>query len=245
MAVLALADDDDAAPRAMRTTGDTGRRHPPALRRTYTIGYSVDHRPIRATLVGDPAAPRTMLVVGCIHGNEQAGIGIARRLANGPPIAGVALWVIPVLNPDGVAADTRQNAGGVDLNRNFPYRWVPLGTRGYGQWSGVHPLSAPEARAAWKLITRIKPAISIWFHQPLGVVDFSGGNPAVERAYARQVGLPTERLIRYPGSVSGSENHSFRSTTAFVVELRPGSLSHVRARRYAAAARRLAQPLGR
>jgi protein MpaA len=243
-AVLALADDDDPS-RVPRAGARASHEHSTPVRRTVTIGYSVDHRPITATRVGDPAAPRTMLVVGCIHGDEQAGIPIARRLAAGPPIPGVALWVIPVLNPDGVALDTRQNANGVDLNRNFPYRWRPLGTRGYDQWSGTHPLSAPEARAAWRLITSIKPSISIWFHQPIGVVDFSGGNPAIERAYARHVGLPAERLIRYPGSVSGSENHVFPGTTAFVVELRAGALSPRGVTRYAAAARRLAGRLRR
>jgi protein MpaA len=220
--------------RPVRAAGGT-------LHRVVVIGYSVQHRPIKAILVGDPAAPRSMLVVGCIHGDERAGIPIARLLASGPPVSGVALWIVPVLNPDGAAADTRQNARGVDLNRNFPYRWRPLGTRGYDQYSGVRPLSAPEARAARRLILRIKPRITIWFHQPLGLVDLSGGNPVIERAYAHLVGLPVRRLTRYPGSGIGWENHVLPGTTAFDVELPPGSLSGREVTRFAAAAKQLAR----
>jgi protein MpaA len=67
-----------------------------------------------------------VLVVGCIHGNEPAGIAIAQRLERSSP-RGVDLWIVPVLNPDGRAADTRGNTHGVDLNRNFPWHWRPLG----------------------------------------------------------------------------------------------------------------------
>lgn len=187
-------------------------------------------RPIRAYVTGDPHATRTMLVVGCIHGNEPAGIAIARRLvATTAPIPGLALWVVPVLNPDGVAADTRQNGRGVDLNRNFPYRWAPL--TGY-QYSGPHALSEPESQAAFGLINRIRPQITIWYHQHATVVDLSGGNPDVERDYATLVGLPAYKLTRYPGSAPGWENATLPGTTAFVVELPAGTPSQASIRRH-------------
>ncbi len=207
---------------------------------TMTIGYSVRHRPIRAVLLGDPRSPRSIFVVGCIHGNERAGIAVARLLATGQTSPGVALWIVPVLNPDGVAADTRQNGRGVDLNRNFPYRWRTLGSRGDLQYSGPRPLSESEARAAVRLILRARPQITIWFHQPLGLVDLSGGDAAVERRFAALVGLRPRRLIRYPGSAVGWENHRLPGTTAFVVELPPGTLSRRDTARYAAAVLRLA-----
>jgi protein MpaA len=210
-----------------------------SVRRAMTIGYSVEHRRITAVFVGNPHAARTVMVFGCIHGNEQAGIGIAQRLA-AHTSPGVALWIVPVLNPDGVAADTRQNSRGVDLNRNFPYRWRALGNPGYLQYSGPHPLSEPEARAAAKLILRVRPQITIWFHQPLGLVDLSGGDATVERRFARLARLPTRRLTRYPGSAAGWENHRLPGTTAFVVELPPGPLSRAHTTQYVAAVTHLA-----
>ena len=190
-----------------------------------TLGHSVRGRAISAWELGAPAAPARVLVVGDIHGNEPAGIAVALALEQAAPRATLDLWVIDDLNPDGVAAHTRQNAHGVDLNRNFPYAWHAAGVRGDQQYPGPRPLSEPESRAAHALILRIRPAITIWFHQPLGVVDESGGDIAVERRFARASGLPLRRLTRYPGSAAGWQNHALAGSTAFVVELPAGPLS--------------------
>jgi protein MpaA len=200
--------------------------------RSFVIGHTSRGRAITAFVLGDPAAPVRILVVGCIHGDERAGIAIARRLARAAPSRRVALWVVPDLNPDGAAANTRQNGNGVDLNRNFPLHWADL--EGVFD-AGPKPLSEPESRAAARLILRVRPTISIWYHQHLRVVDESGGNVAIERKYARAVGLPLVRLSRFPGSVASWENRVLPRSTAFVVELPAGSLSagmverHVRA----------------
>ena len=141
-----------------------------------------------------------------------------RHAAAGRPLGG------PTLNPDGVAAGTRGNAHGVDLNRNFPFGWRPLGG---GEYSGPRSLSEPESRAGYRLIRRIRPDLTIWFHQPFGLVDRSGGDAAVERRYAELVGLPLVGLRRYPGSASRWQNHTMAGSTAFVVELpaiAPGGL---------------------
>lgn len=197
------------------------------------IGRSVDHRAIYADDLGGPGG-RAVLVVGCIHGNEPAGIAVAQALLRMSPPKGVDLWVVPVLNPDGRASDTRGNAHGVDLNRNFPYRWSDLDDNAAFD-PGPHPLSEPESRAAAKLIERIKPRLSIWFHQHLAVVDDSQGSRPLERRFAQLVGLPLKALSDYPGSVASWENHTLPGSTAFVVELRAGWLSPAQARRDARA----------
>ena len=74
------------------------------------------------------------------------------------------------------------------------------------------------------MILRIRPHVSIWFHQQDDVVDESGGTIAIERRYARLTHMKLERLPRYPGSAVGWENHVMPGTTAFVVELPAGAL---------------------
>ena len=44
------------------------------------LGRSVEGRKVIAVELGDPSSPRKALVVGCIHGNECAGIAIIQRL---------------------------------------------------------------------------------------------------------------------------------------------------------------------
>jgi protein MpaA len=213
----------------------------PVSRRRIYLGRSVDGRRIYAVKLGDLDNEHSLLVVGDIHGNESAGVPIARAVASGPPRRESLIIVIKDLNPDGVAADTRQNANGVDLNRNFPWRWRHLGSPGDLQYSGPHPLSEPEARLAHSLILRARPRVTIWFHQPLGVVDKSGGSISVERAFAQLSRLPLRRLPRYPGSAAGWQDHRLPHTTAFVVELPAGKLSPERVSRYAAAVRTLSR----
>jgi protein MpaA len=202
------------------------------------LGRSVDHRPIVAYVGGDPSASRHVLVVGCIHGNEAAGTAITTMLTSLPVPAGVELWVIPYLNPDGAAAGTRGNAHGVDLNRNFPWHWHHLTGVHY---SGPKPLSEPESQIAYHLILRVKPVVAIWFHQHLDLVDESGGSLAVERHFASLVHLRLIRLAHYPGSVVSWQNARLRGTTAFAVELPPGLLSAGSARMYAAAVLKVAR----
>jgi hypothetical protein len=72
---------------------------------------------------------------------------------------------------------------------------------------------------------RLRPTVSIWFHQHLDLVDESGGDATVEQQFARRSGLRLARLPREPGSVVGWTNHEVGSGTAFVVELPPGKLT--------------------
>ncbi len=209
---------------------------------TRVLGASVRHRRISVIERGDPDTPAKELVVGCIHGNEPAGIAIAEQLESVALNREAGLWVVEDANPDGVAADTRTTADGVDLNRNFPWRWYRHGRPGDPHFSGPRPLSEPESRLLADLIRRLRPRVTIWFHQPLAVVDESGGNARLEQRYASLVGLPFRRLPRYSGGATDWQNARFPHTTAFVVELPQRPLSAQAVRRYARAATELIQP---
>jgi protein MpaA len=206
----------------------------PLLRTGASEARSVDGRTLRAFHVGSANGP-AIVVFGAIHGNEPAGIAVARDLLADADSVTSNLWVVPDLNPDGVALNTRQNAHGVDLNRNFPWRWHVAGQQGSFDYSGPHVLSEPESRFAFALISRVRPAVTIWFHQALDVVDESGGSVRVEQRFARRVGLSVRRLQRYRGSAATWQNHRFPGTTAFVVELPAGALSDAAVERYARA----------
>jgi protein MpaA len=181
-----------------------------------------------------------MLVVGCIHGDECAGTAITSELAALRPPPGLDLWVVPKLNPDGAAADTRGNARGVDLNRNFPSQWRPIGVRGDPQYAGPRPLSELESRLAVRAVERIHPDITIWFHQPQTIVRAFGGSEPTARRYAHLVGMVYRRIHWPSGSAPNWQNHRYPGRPAFVVELAPGPLSRASALRHARAIRRLA-----
>jgi murein peptide amidase A len=205
-------------------------------RRSLTIGRSLRGRPIKAVSQGEPDAAVRVLVVGSIHGDETAGHAVVRRLRSAGIRSGVELWTVRSANPDGVALGTRQNAGGVDLNRNFPYRWRRQGRPFSTYHSGTRPLSEPESRAVRRLVRRIRPDVTVWYHQSLRLVDLgSGAEPRLVRGYGRRVQLPVRRIGFLSGVATRWQNRRFPGTSAFVVELPAGRLSRKVAERHARA----------
>jgi protein MpaA len=208
-------------------------------RSSYVLGRSVNGRRIVARMLLGGTARRSVLVVGSIAGDEPGGIAVTRLLASEPAVAGVRLWLIPDMNPDGAARGTRGNADGVDLNRNFPFRWRHLAAPGSRFYSGPRPSSEPESRAIEAFIRRTRPTLAIWLHQPYGLVDDSEGPHWAERLLARSLGLHLEPLPDYPGSAIGWEDHLIHAS-AFDIEL-PGRLNRAAIRRAATAIRSVVQ----
>lgn len=133
-----------------------------AQARELTLGLSGDGRPITALRIGD--GPRKLVLAGDTHGGPEANTyALVTRLADYfrahpeeiPP--SVRLYLIPTINPDGLAGDTRFNGRGVDLNRNMDTSfdgcpendWRVHVEGAYGIESdtgGAYPESEPESR---------------------------------------------------------------------------------------------------
>ena len=172
------------------------------------IGRSVSGRPIMAYHLGEVGKPKA-IVFASMHGNEPAPRQILWALRDGPPIHGVDLWVVPSYNPDGLARDTRKNAHGVDLNRNYPYKWRDLD----GDYeSGPSPASEPETKAVMAFLRDVHPRWIVSFHQPLKGVDSDTKWPKFAKRLARNLDLPLKRFACggvCHGTMTMWYNHNF------------------------------------
>lgn len=190
-----------------------------------SFGQSVQGRPLVVERRGLEGGVR-VLIVGVIHGNEQVGKEVVDLLRKMDIGAGLDLWLVRSVNPDGMAANTRQNARGVDLNRNFPTRWEPIGQKGYWQYSGPSAASEPETKAMMQLARLIQPDLVIWYHQDYFRIEPKSGREGQIRArYAGLVDLPL--LTISGGNYSGTANGWVKSTLtdagmSMTVEFGPG-----------------------
>ena len=161
--------------------------------RTIVVGTSVKGRDIVAVYKGTRDATQTVLVLGQMHGNEKAGPLVVERMIKRIHVgAGKGAWFITTMNPDGNAKNTRTNARGVDLNRN----WKTSGWTGKGKgsltWGGSSKQSEPETRAMVRFLRRYKPDYVASLHQPFGVVAKTGIDPAWEKRLSSALKLPVK-----------------------------------------------------
>jgi murein tripeptide amidase MpaA len=127
----------------------------PLICRLETLGFSVQNRAILMMRVTDnpqiEEAEPEFRIVGPHHGDEKIGSEVALSFlqyvlasydtstAIRDLVDSTELWVIPVFNVDGHVANNRTNANGIDLNRDYGYRWSGMG-------NSPSPFSQPETR---------------------------------------------------------------------------------------------------
>lgn len=189
----------------------------PAVVEHRVIGHSVKDRAIHAWRVGNPRSPRKVVVLAAMHGNESAPSQILRSIRDGRPVRNVDLWLVPTMNPDGVARGSRKNAHGVDLNRNFPREWAPLD--GVSE-SGPRPASERETRVMMRFLRAVDPRFVVSFHQPLRGVDTFGAKKRwFGRRLSRELQLPTKDFAcgnGCHGTLTQWFNHNFRGVAVTV-----------------------------
>lgn len=176
-----------------RDPSDLAPPVPPAGWTAETIGTSVQGRPIEllARRVDEPR--RRVVVIGGIHGNEPVSPPTVRGLVLADIADDIELYLVPELNPDGVAAGVRCNANGVDLNRNFPWGWR-------ADDGGPAALSEPETSAIAALIDAVRPDVAVWVHQPYGYVSSIGPTAdAFEEAWAAGSATPVRPDVTQHG----------------------------------------------
>ncbi|MFC5677600.1 DUF2817 domain-containing protein [Aeromicrobium endophyticum] len=192
----------------------------PAVVETRVIGHSVKGRDIVAWRLGEPSSTKKVLLLAAMHGDEKGSVQTLRNLRDGRAIKGADIWVVPVVNPDGYARNTRQNAHGVDLNRNFGAKWRKIGG---ATNSGRRAFSEPETRAVRDLADEIDPTYTVSYHQPLDGIDIrdTGNRRWAERLAAR-VRLPKRAFdcfSRCFGTYSMWFRAKHRSGAVITVEL--------------------------
>ena len=175
------------------------------------------------------------LLIAGIHGEESETLLLARRLLERIEGTDTAWAVLPCANPDGVLHGVRQNAAGVDLNRNFPSTsWqadhsfsYPPGTqvrrrehRTNRSSPGDAPGSEPETQALIALIEALEPGLILDLHSPLALI---APTPAADQAtvsrLAAAADLPVYPDIGSPTPGALRDWCSDRSIAAITYEL--------------------------
>jgi len=184
---------------------------PGGCQESIVVGKSVNNQEISiCRLIGSKVASNNaLLVVGTIHGDEPDGKRVVDELLTQAVPAETEIWVMRDGNPDGADLVTRRNANEVDINRNFPIKWMesdPL-SRTY---SGPSPASEPETIALMKAVELIKPTRIIVFHQPYEQIDCPPERPKkISDRLSQLTGFKSECI---PGEKSGSPTNSYTGT---------------------------------
>jgi protein MpaA len=168
------------------------------------------------------------LILAGIHGDEPKSVYVASRLCadlargNGPGKRATVV-VVPIVNPDGYEVRKRRNAGGVDVNRNFPTRDWSRGRRHSRFYGGLAPASEPETQAVVALVESLGPAEIIAIHsinEHRQCNNFDGPGEPLARAMSAYNGYPVTGAIGYstPGSL-GTWAGPERSIATVTLEL--------------------------
>jgi murein tripeptide amidase MpaA len=151
----------------------------------------------------------TVWLDGGTHANEQLGMELAYEwvefLLDGYGDDETATWIVenrhtyimPLVNPDGNHLDSRTNARGVDMNRNYPVGWGALDENRPPVGPGSYPASEPEVQTVLEWWDETEPDYVNSFHSGIDLMLYPPGyeeaKPADQQVYRRiceEIGEP-------------------------------------------------------
>lgn len=152
---------------------------------------------------------KPILLMGGVHGDEPEGVRLANETLAWLKTQSkndVAPWIlIPCLNVDGLTNQSRSNANGVDLNRNYPSKDWTAHYEKIRYFPGPSAASEIEVQGIVELISEFEPRLLIHCHSwnpcivgtgPRSKVDARRLSESSGYALVEEIGYPT------PGSLS-------------------------------------------
>lgn len=171
------------------------------------LGHSAGDNVITGKILRTQHAKRKILLVAGIHGDQTEGIAFMQYFCGEFACSQVSafeqdIFLLPVLNPDGLFSFLRYNAKGVDINRNFPTpNWQPIKNEKYS--NGEKAASEPETRIFLQVIEKFKPDLIISFHSGgAPMIYFSHKAELYAQAISQKNNMPIQKSVEKP--LSGS-----------------------------------------
>ena len=206
-------------------------------------GKSKLGRPLVYADFGNPDMTNTTLVFAMVHGDEFTPLFVALRLTkwlqdNMDVFPTARIVVVPLVNPDGFFAEkqSRFNANGVDLNRNFDTKdWPELALKNWKvkyksdprRFPGEAPGSEIETKFQVDMVKRLQPSKIISIHAPLNFFDYDGPTTLSLNNFSEDYVKQCQQLrskvraisgVFYPGSL-GNYAGQERGIPTFTLEL--------------------------
>jgi protein MpaA len=170
------------------------------------FGKSVEGRPITGYVFGEGS--KTVALIGGLHGDQPGGETVLNNLvtsleANPQWLKGTRVVILPSCNPDGLVAENRCNARGVDLNLNFPtVDWRAQQIMDQHELCGQAPASEPETLAIIEALKAYPPQLLFNIQSAASCINYEGkGANKLAFEVAEASKLPVESFDSLPGSI--------------------------------------------
>jgi protein MpaA len=211
------------------------------------FGKSVKGRDLIYFDLGKSDAETLTLIQCGVHGDELPALPMCLNLLDEIQSGRrkvrdkTRIIVQPLLNPDGMFAQppTRQNARGVDINRNFPTSdwqkeaktsWENRDRKDPRKFPGNNFNTEPETQAIVKFMEDFRPQKIISIHTPLGFLDLDSHGDSTQQRRAKYLAVNMSknsgnyRFIRfgfYPGSLGNYAGRQ-KNIPVYTLELPQG-----------------------